>query len=294
MKKLSIGVFDCITILGPGLLGASIAQAVRERALVKAIHIWAHRAETRLACEQANWCDQVFADPKAAVEAADLVVLATPVDSIIDLLGQIGAHLNPGTLVTDVGSTKGMIARHGATQVTAPSTFIGAHPMAGSEKSGWRYATPTFFEGRACFITPTEDTPAERVDPVARFWKRLGMDIHTVSPDLHDEIVANISHLPHIVAATLCSLLANQPEEWMGFSGNGLKDTTRVAGGSPEMWLPILQHNEEEILRTIRAFQDELHALERSIHNRKPFEVKAFLERSQHFRKRLPPGDSPG
>lgn len=285
-------MFNQVTILGPGLLGASLAQAIRARGLASSIRVWAHRAETRVACENAAWCDGVHASAAEAVKGSDLVVLATPVQVIVELLGEIGSEVDPEALVTDVGSTKSLICRTGRSVVRPPARFIGSHPMAGSEKTGWRHADPNLFENRACFITPVEEDedPPEAAarDMLARFWTRLGMDVETVNPELHDEIVAHISHLPHMLASVLCAYLAGRPEEWADFAGQGLKDTTRIAEGSPTLWRSIVEQNREEILRALHGFQEELHALERVLHNREDFRLQRLLERGRDYRTRLP------
>ena len=283
-------MFNKLTIIGPGLLGASLAQAARDRRLADTISIWARRAESRLACEEADWCDSVHASVREAVEGADCVILATPVNSIIDLLEEAGSALAPGALVSDVGSTKSLICRAGKTHVRFPSLFIGSHPMAGSEKTGLENADKDLFEGRTCFITPFEDPPAERVDSLARLWKRLGMQVQTVNPELHDEIVAHISHLPHVLAAVLCAYLQSKPEDWRNYAGPGLRDTTRIAAGSPPLWLSIIEQNREEILRSIQGLQDELHRLERALHNGNEFGILSVLERGKFYRDKLTPG----
>lgn len=284
-------MFKKLTIVGPGLLGASLGQAVRDQALAESIAVWARRAESRLACEDASWCDSVHASLSESVEGADLVVFATPVHTIIELIKEAGPHLAEAALVTDVGSTKSLICRAGFSEIRPPSVFIGSHPMAGSEKTGMENASGTLFQGRPCFITPFEEPPTEQVDRLARFWKELGMKVQTINPEIHDEIVAHISHLPHILAAVLGSYLQSQPDDWIHFSGQGLKDTTRVAAGSPPLWLSILEQNREEILRSINGFQEELNRLERALHNQNSFGITSILERGKFFRDQLPPGE---
>ncbi len=282
-------MFNKVTIIGPGLLGASLAKATRDRAIGEHISIWARRSETRLACEEADWCDSVHASVKDAVDGADFVIFATPVDSIIDLLEEVGPALVPGALVSDVGSTKSLICRAGKAHVQSPALFIGSHPMAGSEKTGLEHADKNLFEGRTCFITPFEDPPPKRIDTLTRFWKKLGMQIRTVNPELHDEIVAHISHLPHVLAAVLCAHLQSKPEDWCHYSGKGLRDTTRIAAGSPSLWLSIIEQNRDEILRSIQGLQDELHRLERALHNQNSFGILSVLERGKQFRDNLTP-----
>lgn len=281
-------VIGTLAILAPGLLGASVARAARARAAANRIVIWARRPEVRLAIAREPWCDLVAATPAEAVAEADLVVLAPPVTRIAELAARIAAHLLPSALVTDVGSTKAEVCR-AASDALRGGTFVGSHPMAGSEKSGWEHGTANLFDGRTCFVTPLRETPPAPIATVVGFWDALGAKVVTADPDEHDEIVAHISHLPQVLASTLGGLLAGKPAKWSQLAGNGLRDTTRIAAGDPTMWLDILEHNREEILRAIRAYHHELHHLESAIANRDWAEVRAKLERGRHWRTGLNP-----
>ncbi len=287
-------MFDCITILGPGLLGASLLQAAKARGLCRRTAVWSRRPETRLKCEGQPWCDTVFADPGEAVAASDFVIVCTPVDTIVPLLAQIAARLRPGALVTDVGSTKSLICRHARAALPDNVAFVGSHPMAGSEKTGLEHADAELFLGRACFVTPLVDTPPADVERVARFWKNLGMEVATTTPENHDEIAAHLSHLPHLIASAYCCYLSARNPEWIHFAGPGLRDTTRVAAGDPALWKAIALQNREEILRALAGFEHELQNLRAALHNNQPFPLQHLLERGRDYRLRLRPlGDKP-
>lgn len=278
-----------IAILAPGLLGGSVAQAVRARGLASRIVLWARRPESRLALKSQPWCDAVADTPEAAVAGATLVVLAAPVDRIIALTRQIAPHLAPGAIVTDVGSVKGEICRLGHIAVQGCGHFVGAHPMAGSEKTGWEHASATLFDRRACFVTPLPETDPKAVETVVQFWRDLGCEVTTEHPDRHDEIVAHISHLPQIVASTLCAFLAKKDPRWRNHAGGGLRDTTRIAASDPQLWRTILEQNRDEILRALNGYEDELHALRSALANRDYLDLVARLERSQAYRKEFRP-----
>lgn len=278
-----------IAILAPGLLGGSVAQAVRARGLGSRIVLWARRPESRLALKSQPWCDAVADTPEAAVAGATLVVLAAPVDRIIALTRQIAPHLAPGAIVTDVGSVKGEICRLGHIAVQGRGHFVGAHPMAGSEKTGWEHASATLFDRRACFVTPLPETDPKAVETVVQFWRDLGCEVTTEHPDKHDEIVAHISHLPQIVASTLCAFLAKKDPRWRNHAGGGLRDTTRIAASDPQLWRTILEQNRDEILRALNGYEDELHALRSALANRDYLDLVARLERSQAYRKEFRP-----
>lgn len=281
--------FEQLTILAPGLLGASVARAARDRATAKKIVLWARRPEVRLALRAQPWCDAVADTPEDAVREAGIVVLAAPVDRIVPLTQQIAAALPAGALVTDVGSVKGEIARLGTTALAGRAHFVGAHPMAGSEKTGWEHGTAKLFEHRTCFVTPLPETNAPATERVVAFWHSLGSEVVTLSPDQHDEIVAHISHLPQVIASSLCSFLTQKNHGWRNHAGGGLRDTTRIAASDPHLWRAILEQNRDEVLRALRQFQEELHGFQIALANRDYVEITARIERGKAYRDQFRP-----
>jgi cyclohexadieny/prephenate dehydrogenase len=282
-------VFDQIAILAPGLLGASVARAARQHGAAKTIALWARRPETRLQLKGQPWCDAVADTPVDAVKGAQLVVICAPVDQIVPLVRQIAPALAAGTIVTDVGSVKGEICRLSEQALAGRAHFVGSHPMAGSEKTGWEHGRADLFQGRTAFVTPLPGTAPQATERVTAFWAALGSDVATLEPDAHDEIVAHISHLPQVLASTLCASLAKRDVRWRNFAGGGLRDTTRIAGSDPKLWKTILDQNRDEVLRAVRGYQEELHGLERALSNRDWFEVQAILERGRAYRDQFRP-----
>jgi cyclohexadieny/prephenate dehydrogenase len=278
-----------LTILAPGLLGGSVGKAARIHGLAPRIVLWARRPESRLALRSQPWCDEVADTPEAAVKGADFVVIAAPVDRIVPLTRQIAAHLAPGAIVTDVGSVKGEISRLGHTALGKTAHFVGSHPMAGSEKTGWEHSSAELFARRACFVTPLPETDPKATEAVVQFWRDLGCEVTTEHPDKHDEIVAHISHLPQVLASTLCAFLARKDPRWRNHSGGGLRDTTRIAGSDPALWRTILEQNRDEVLRALAGFEDEIHAFKASLANRDYLDLTARLERGQAYRKDFRP-----
>lgn len=278
-----------LALLAPGLLGGSVARAARARGAARRITLWARRPEARLALREQPWVDAVADTPEAAVRGAHLVVLAAPVERIVPLTQQIAPHLEAGAIVTDVGSVKGEISRLGHAAVAPRAHFVGSHPMAGSEKTGWEHGTAELFEHRTCFVTPLADTAPAAVETVVRFWRDLGGEPVTVSPDQHDEIVAHISHLPQVIASSLCAFLSGKNPAWRNYAGGGLRDTTRIAGSDPQLWRTILEQNRDEVLRALRDFEDELHGFKTALANRDYAEVVARLERGRAYRRDFRP-----
>lgn len=283
-------MLDQLTILAPGLLGASVAMAARRFGAARRIVAWARRPEIRVQLENAPWCDHACATAEEAVRGAALVVICAPVEAIPALAAAIHPQLRTDAIVTDVGSVKGEICRLASADYPANAAgpvFIGSHPMAGSEKCGHEAGTAELFQGRACFVTPFDDAPAPTVETLVRFWSMLGCEVVTMHPDRHDEIVAHVSHLPHLAAACLCSLLAGKHPDWRNLAGPGLRDTTRVASGDPKLWRGILIENREEVLRALRTYQDELQALHAALANRNDLELLALLERGKAWRDKV-------
>lgn len=280
-------MFKQLTILAPGLLGASVARAAKQRGLAQRIHLWSRRLETRLQLREQTWCDAVAETPEEACAGASLVVLAAPVDSIPALASQIAGCLSAGTLVTDVGSTKADLVRRCQAALRADTPFVGAHPMAGSDKTGWEHSSAELFQDRACFITPVEATQDGAATQVAAFWKALGLRIFYLNPDQHDEVVALVSHLPQVLASTLCAYLASKDLAWRNYAGQGLRDTTRIAGSDPAMWKAILEHNRDEILRALLGYQEQLQHFASALANRDYAELGRQLEQGRLYRKDL-------
>ena len=161
--------------------------------------------------------------------------------------------------------------------------------MAGSEKTGWEHGRADLFSRRTVFVTPLAETEAKATECVTVFWNALEADVATLEPDAHDEIVAHISHLPQVLASTLCASLAKRDVRWRNYAGGGLRDTTRLAGSDPKLWKTILEQNRDEVLRSVRGYQEELHGLERALANRDWFEVQAILERGRAYREQFRP-----
>ncbi|MBE7539028.1 MAG: prephenate dehydrogenase/arogenate dehydrogenase family protein [Opitutaceae bacterium] len=282
-------MIETIAILAPGLLGGSVAMAARARGAARRIVIWARRPEVRLQVAKQPWCDAIASTPEIAAGEADVVVLAAPVERIVELARAIAPHLKPGSVVTDVGSTKGSLVRACTNALGIQAHFVGSHPMAGSEKTGWENGSAELFLRRVCFVTPLPSTDAAALEIVSRLWSDLGASVATLSPDEHDEIVAHISHLPQVIASTLCTFLSQRPAPWRNFSGGGLRDTTRIAASDPAIWVEILRNNRDEILRALRGFQSEMESFHAALANGDWIEVESRIERGKAYRDAFRP-----
>ena len=279
---------NSLSIIGPGLLGASIAMSVHQKKLAKEIHLWARNEDKRATCLKNNWCDHVHESLEGAVKNSDFVILCTPVDTIIPILKTIAPHLKPDTIVTDVGSVKESICKQ-ANIITKDASFqfIGSHPMAGSEKSGMEHASEELLKQATCIITPNECTDALALEKVTQFWSQLEMNPVHMSPEDQDSLIAKISHLPHIVASALAASLSDIPDDQFSFAGGGLNDTTRVAGGSPGLWQSIIAQNSEQILKSIDQFEQTLKALKSSLAEEDLDGLHKILQDGQLVRKTI-------
>jgi prephenate dehydrogenase len=284
-----VAALDQLTLLAPGLLGGSVARAARAAGLARRIVLWARRPETRAALRAQPWCDAAPDTPEEATAGASLVVIASPVDQIATLAARIRPALPAGALVTDVGSVKAEVCRAAAAALGDRAVFVGAHPMAGSEKTGWEHSRADLFQGRACFVTPLPATPAAAVEKVASFWRALGCRVTAVPPAEHDRIVAHISHLPQLAASALCAALAGRDPGWREFAGGGLRDTTRIAGSDPELWRTILAQNRPEVLAALDTYLGELQGLRAALAGGDLAAVTAVLERGRAYRAGVPP-----
>lgn len=242
-----------VAIVGVGLLGGSVGLALRARGLAKEVVGWGRRIESLQPALAVNAVDRIETDLEAASHEADLVVVCTPVESIVSNVRKCCAQMAANGLITDVGSTKKTICEQ--LLDTAKGNFCGSHPLAGSDKSGVAFASAKLFEGRLTVVTPTEQTPLALTERTEELWQSLGCRTLRMCPDEHDRGVAQTSHLPHIVAAALA---AGTPEKLLPLAASGWCDTTRIAAGGVELWRQILVENRQPVLEALEAFAGSL------------------------------------
>jgi prephenate dehydrogenase len=247
-----------VAVLGLGLLGGSFCHAVRALPNAPVIVGYAHNPHTLASARELGLAHHHFADIAHAVADADLVVLATPIGAFEGLLRQMAAHLKPGVLVTDVGSTKRTVCRLAREILPRQASFVGSHPMAGGERSGASFARADLFHNVPVILTPEPGTPEAAVATVDWLWKALGAWTTHLSPESHDRLMASISHTPHVTAAMLVAL---QTPASLDLAGGGYRDSTRIAASNPDLWRDILLDNRDNMidaLRRLRAETDEV------------------------------------
>lgn len=280
-------LFRKIAIVGVGLLGGSLALAIRERKLAAVLQGYVRRDASLAECEQAGLNDFASRDLLAVVSDADLVVLCTPLAQMRELAQQMLPGLKRDAVVSDVGSVKASVVAELAPIISkAGAHFIGAHPMAGAEKMGVSAARADLFRDAVCALTPGMDSNPELVQKLEEFWQVIGARTLRLTPEVHDELVARCSHLPHVVAAELANVVLNpnHPKEQPLLCANGFRDTTRIASGSPEMWRDIALANREQLARALDVFTEDLATLRRAIHAGDSAALETFFKTAKQRR----------
>jgi prephenate dehydrogenase len=256
-----------VSIIGVGLLGGSLGQALRKHKLAGEVVGCVRRKETITEAKRAGAVDSATLDFSAGVKGADLIILCTPIGQMRRTLQALRPHIKRGAIITDVGSVKGSVVRElESLAAKAGAHFVGSHPMAGSEKTGVSAARSDLYDGAACIITPTKKSNPKAVQTIQALWKALGARVVKLSPDKHDQLVARSSHLPHLLAAQLVNhTLGNgQPAQAL-LCATGFRDTTRIASGSPEMWRDIAVANRAHLAKSLGIFITELSALQKQV-----------------------------
>jgi prephenate dehydrogenase len=282
-------VIERLAIVGVGLLGGSLAQAVRARALAREIVGIGRDASRMQPALRDGVLDRATTDVAHGVAGADRIVLAAPVLANEDLLAQVWAAAPPGSVVTDVGSTKRRIVT-AAERLAAGRReihFVGSHPMAGSERAGYAVARPDLFQGAIVVLTPTETTDSVAAKSVGELWAAVGARVVTLDPESHDRAVAAISHLPHVAAWALVDAVATFEPGALQIAARGFKDTTRIAASDPDVWREILLDNREAVQASLTAFRRAVDDLEALLTAGDGRALTAYLARIKTMRERL-------
>lgn len=256
-------MIERLTIVGVGLLGGSVARAVRSRGLAREI-VGVGRRPERLAPALADGTlDRAVTDLADGLRGADVVLLALPVLAAERLLPAVWRSVSADALVTDVGSTKGRFARAADTLQTGRRVrFVGSHPLAGSELAGYAAARADLFERATVIVTPTEEVASGTVKEAVVFWESLGARASVLDPETHDRVVAAISHLPHLAAYALVETAAAFEPGALDFAARGFRDTTRIAASDPEVWREIFLTNRDALRSSLGAYRAALDRLE--------------------------------
>jgi prephenate dehydrogenase len=279
-----MNTFKQISVIGLGLLGASVSLSIRRAMSGTRVVGHSHRESTRRKAAEQGIVDSVAETVQACVEGADLVVLASPIRTFEGYFRQMAPYLKEGAVVTDVGSTKRIVHQWASRLLPKRVKFVGSHPIAGSEKQGLDFARDDLLPGAKCIMTQTQTTDPAAVAAVRLFWERLGCTVEVMSPAAHDRILAMVSHLPHITAASLVN--ANRLED-LYLAGTGFIDTSRVASGPANIWTDILLTNKQGCLRGISKLVVELERFYDALERGDEEQLQKLLEAARKKRERL-------
>jgi prephenate dehydrogenase len=256
-------VIGRLSIVGLGLLGGSVAKAARAASLAQEIVGVGRNPKSLEPALRARSVDRITTDLSEGVSGADMIVLATPVATLEGQLPAVWQAASSHALLTDVGSTKAAIVKTAeALGASRPLSFVGSHPMAGSNLSGFSVARADLFSGATVILTPTDRTPSEAVKRVTEFWEAMGGRVTVMDPATHDRAVAAISHLPHLVVDALVAAVVDMDPRFLDVAARGFKDTTRIAASDPAVWREIFQQNREALGEALAAFRGALARLE--------------------------------
>ena len=279
-----------VAIIGLGLIGGSIGLAVRENLPDLTTTGWDADGDVRAQAAARGLVDTVEETPADAVRDADLVILCVPVGAMAAAAQAIAAHITPGTIVSDVGSSKRSVCE--ALGAALPEAIvIPAHPVAGTENSGPDAGFATLFRQRWCIVTPAEDTPQTAVDALADFWVGLGATVEVMDARHHDLVLAVTSHIPHLIAYTIVGTASDLEEVTRGevikYSAGGFRDFTRIAASNPTMWRDVFLSNRDAVLEVLGRFTEDLSLLQRAIRNGDGDTLFELFDRTRTIRRSI-------
>ncbi len=286
--------WDTVAVVGVGLIGGSVGLALRERGLAEHVVGIGRRAASLRKARQCGAVTRTTTSLARGVADADLVVVCTPVGNIVSQVLEVAEACPPSALITDVGSTKQHIVEALDRALNRPdprvrqevgrATFVGSHPLAGSEKTGPAFARADLFVDRAVVVTPTRRSPPAAVRRTIGLWKSLGANVVEKSPQAHDQLVAAISHLPHLVASALAT--ATPPRD-ICLAAGGWRDTTRVAAADAELWKQILSDNRGHVLKSLDSFETVLATFREALESDDQDRLLLLLEAGKQHRESL-------
>ncbi|MBL7648616.1 MAG: prephenate dehydrogenase/arogenate dehydrogenase family protein [Candidatus Hydrogenedentes bacterium] len=279
-------LFDRVVLVGAGLLGASLGLAMQASGAARHITGVGRRQQTLDTALSLGAIHEATLDLAGVAADADCIIIATPAATVLEALDIARAASRPSAVILDVASTKAAICAHAANLWPAPRRFVGCHPMAGSEKSGPEHASASLYNNSVCFIEESPDLDPEAVRLVRELWQRSGARVVNVQPALHDVILASTSHIPHIMA-TLLATSAVERGAAREFAGNGFRDMTRLAEGSPEMWRDITLTNREAVMEGLEVLRGQLNDFLTAVERSDAQALMQFFEAGREARRQV-------
>jgi len=285
-------LFRRLALIGIGLIGSSVARVARERGdLAGEVVANARTQRTLDRVRELGIVDRTEIDPRRAAAGADCVMLCAPVGAYAALTEAIAPCLAPGAILTDVGSTKQSVIRDVSPLLPEGVHFVPAHPLAGTEYSGPDAGFATLFQGRWTLLTPLPQTDPAAIERVTEFWRRCGSMVRMMEPGHHDRVLAIVSHLPHLLAFTICGtaddLADESREEVLQFAASGFRDFTRIAASDPVMWRDVFLNNREALLEMLARFMEDAQAMARAVRWGDAAYIEDKVERGRKIRRGL-------
>ncbi|MFQ5849096.1 MAG: prephenate dehydrogenase [Candidatus Binatia bacterium] len=284
-------MFRRMVVAGVGLIGGSLALAARKYSLVEEIVGYGRGEKNLRLAQRRGIVESYFMDEGEIPGGVDLLILATPVQSIVRLTESFLPKLESGCLISDVGSVKGKIVREVERILPSQIQFVGAHPIAGGEEWGAQAATPDLFSGHRCILTPSQRTDPKALKKISSLWRHLGARVEMMDPRLHDRVLAVVSHLPHVLAFALVDTLGRTQVDSVDlkdYCGGGFKDLTRIASSRPEIWRDICLVNRQAIAKSICDYIKGLERLRRWISDGEGDLLEREFDRASELRRAIP------
>ena len=288
-KKRPKPLFGRVTLIGLGLIGSSLARAIRRAYLARELVACDASATVRAKVAALDLADRVVADPASAVRGADLVVVCTPVSTYGALAAAFGPKLKRGAIVSDVGSVKRTARDALAPHIRRGVHLVPAHPVAGTENSGPEAGFADLFKDRFCIVTPPAGADEKAVAKVSALWRRVGMEIATMDAEHHDRVLAITSHVPHLIAYTIVNTVSDLEDhlraEVIKFAASGFRDFTRVAGSDPTMWRDVFLGNKDAVLEMTGRLYEDIALLQKAIRNGDGDTLHRVFSRARRIRR---------
>lgn len=282
MKNVNL-FFNCVGIVGVGLIGSSFALAMKERKYVK--EVWGYSCSGRSAKKalELGIIDKQVDELAELAKSCDFILVSTPVLAIPETLKTLSLYVGRDTVITDGGSVKKFVKE--CANYFKYDNFIGAHPIAGTEKSGPEAGFSSLFDGSTCIITPVNESKNEKFDIVRRVWEALGMNVVLMTPEEHDFVMAEVSHMPHAIAFSLVSAVKDKyfnERKVTSFAGGGFRDFTRIAKSDVTMWTDIFISNRENVISAINDFKNALDGFCDALLNKDRKKLESFIYEARH------------
>ncbi|MCS7214738.1 MAG: prephenate dehydrogenase [Thermodesulfovibrio sp.] len=278
--------FKVVSIIGVGLIGGSLALALKQRNLTNKIIGYGRNEERLKEALKLGIIDSYTTEIREASQA-ELIVLATPTSVFERIINEMLQFLKNGTIIIDVGSVKESIVNTFERILPKGILFVGTHPIAGSDKTGFENAKGDLFKNARVIITPTENTDKTALEKVSKLWQQIGAQVEFMTAEFHDKIYALVSHLPHLISFCMVNTVADINKNFIKYAGTGFKDSTRIAKSSAEVWRDIFIMNDKNIFQCLEVFTENLERIKKILSQKDLEGVNQFIEKANKLRQEI-------